>query len=128
MNQEPQLTEIGRVQMPVDLRFLVDLTTAYAKRYGKGCKMKHDGEWLVFYAPDETKGESKAAENARLCAAAPDMLEALERLVALDGRFKSSDYSESGTHPGAYDCYAKGRSEIWQSARAAIAKAKGEEK
>ena len=88
---------------------------------------KHDQHWVrvnvtikaggntwVAFMPDEDKEERMA--NARLMAAAPDLLEALENAVSeLDYLTVAPDSD-----------YARPDDEIIKAAEAAIAKAKGE--
>lgn len=59
--------------------------------------------------PTELRSERETEANAHLIAAAPDLLEALERILR---------YQESGGHDG--DC-----EDVEEYARAAIAKARG---
>jgi hypothetical protein len=58
--------------------------------------------------------------NANIIAAAPDLLAIIEALVSMRDE---SDF----THEGAYEAFHKGGAEeVWERARAAIAKARGE--
>jgi hypothetical protein len=59
------------------------------------------------------------AANARLIAAAPELLSIVEALVSMRDE---SDF----THEGAYEAFHKGGAEeVWERARAAIAKVRG---
>ena len=68
--------------------------------------------------PDDMGDRLPAEANARLIAAAPDMLEALKAIVA-----KAHDYGNRSDVPNNAAC---GFYDIVEDARDAIAKAKGE--
>jgi hypothetical protein len=69
------------------------------------------------HGDDEAKVAATA--DAALIAAAPDLLAIIEALVSMRDE---SDF----THEGAYEAFHKGGAEeVWERARAAIAKARG---
>ncbi len=60
--------------------------------------------------------------NARLIAAAPDLLEVCEALNVLRTHF---DEATSGNQADAYYTFVKGEDALWAKLRAALAKAEG---
>jgi len=78
-----------------------------------------DGQWLRVIAKVKHGEKDNARANARLIAAAPDLLEVLERLIA---------WHENPSARVAHCCVC-GQTypdEAWMDARAAIRKATGE--
>ncbi|KKL72793.1 hypothetical protein LCGC14_2081430 [marine sediment metagenome] len=64
--------------------------------------------------------------NARLIAAAPAMLDALEALLSHFDNFTDESRHGWGNQEDAYYCLAKHAQDSWKKARAAIDAAKGE--
>lgn len=50
---EQSLIEVARFRLPIEVRFLSDITAVITRHLGKGCRMMQEGDWLVILKPEK---------------------------------------------------------------------------